>query len=205
MRHFGIAIAAVIASSASAKTKIDVASFTNKSAGPCNAVKPWANGFETAFRQQLINSLTEHGFNVVEPELMRGERRDSSIGTGVANVHTKSTFKASQYSISATLKTFDICEKDSVVAIEIQVFDVKNGTVAQTFSSEFKVANKGPGAKSDYKGSSFSTGVFKDSPIGQATTKVIVDVTERLKKAYPDREIASEDYRVRTIPRSRSR
>lgn len=208
MRHgwLGILILAAFASPIFAKTKVDVASFANKaSAGPCNAVEPWRAGIEEAFRHQLINSLNSEGFNVVEPELLRGERRDMALGTGVSNVHTKSTFKASQYSIDAVLKTFDICAKDSTVAVEVRVTDVKAGAVAQTFVSVGKAGNSGPGARTDYRGSSFNTGVFKDSPIGQATGKVIRDITARLKKAYPNRDVASEDYKIRTIPRSRSR
>lgn len=196
--------AALASQPATGKTKVDVASFSNKTtSNPCNAVEPWKKDLESAFRQQLINALNESGFNVVEPELIRGHARDSY--SAVDNVHTKRTFKAANYSIEAALKTFDICDKDAAVEIEVKVTDVKSGTIDQKFLSAAKSPNKGSGAKSDYKGSGFSTGVFKDSPIGLATQKVISDITGRLKKAYPDREIASEDYKIKTIPRSRSR
>lgn len=200
------ASAVLLAQPAIAKTKVDVASFVNKtSAGPCNAVDSWKKDIEDAFRSQLVHALNSEGFNVVEPVLMRGEQREAALGTGVSNVHTKSTFKAAQYSIDATLKTFDICEKDSVVAVEIRVTDVRSGSVAQTFLSQGKAPNRGPASKGEYKGSSFNSGVFKDSPIGQATFKAIGDIADRLKKAYPNREVASEDYKIRTIPRSRAR
>lgn len=205
MRHglnLTLLTAALCTQTVFAKTKVDVASFANKtSASPCNAVEPWKKDIEAAFRQQLINALNSEGFNVVEPVLMRGEQRDLALGTGVSNVHTKSTFKAAQYSIDASLKTFDICEKDSVVAVEVRVTDVRSGMVAQSFLSQGKAANRGPGVKGDFRGSSFNAGVFKDSPIGQATHKAIGDIAERLKKAYPSREVASEDYKIRTIPR----
>lgn len=208
MRHGRpiLLILTLLAPNLSAKTKVDVASFVNKaSAGPCNAVEPWKADLEEAFRHQLINALNSEGFQVVEPELLRGEKRDMSLGTGVSNVHTKATFKASRYSINAVLKTFDICPKDSTVAVEIRVTDVKAGSVAQTFVSTGTATHSTASARGDYKGASFNTGVFKDSPIGQATGKVIREITSRLKKSYPDREIASEDYKIRTIPRSRAR
>lgn len=189
-----------------AKTKIDVASFANStSAGACNAVAPWQKDIEEAFRQQLIHALNDNGFTVVEPELYRGEKRAAAYDSGVSNMHTKNTFKAAKYSINASLKTFDICEKDSTVAVEIKVTDVKSGQLAQTFVSHGRATNRGPAAQADYKGATFNTGLFKDSPIGKATTAAIGDAADRLKKAYPDREIASEDYRIRTIRRSRSR
>ncbi len=207
MRHLtliALAAAAVLSQPVLAKTKIDVASFRNKtSAGPCNAVEPWKKDIEEAFRIQLTNALNNNGFNVVEPELIRGHARDSF--SAVENVHNKRTFKAAAYSIEAALKTFDICDKDASVEVEIKVTDVRSGNIAQTFSSQGKAPNKGSAVKADYKGSSFSTGVFKDSPIGLATQKVISDITDRLKKSYPNREIASEDYQIKTIPRSRSR
>jgi curli biogenesis system outer membrane secretion channel CsgG len=191
--------------SAAAKTKVDVAPFINKTAaGPCNFVESWQKDIEENFKFQLSNALTESGqFSIVEAELMRSEERAKLFDSGVSTKHKKSTFKASKFSIYGALKSFDVCDKKAQVVLEIRVIENFDGSLKHKFT----VAGQAKSSKiaPEVKGSSFQSGLFKDSPIGKATVEAIADATSILKKAFPDREIASGDYKIRTIPRSRAR
>lgn len=202
----GLILTLFLALPCMAKTKVDVSPFTNKtSAGPCSAVEPWKKDIEQNLMYQLMNALKEAGgFNVVDPQLMRGEERAKLFDSGVQTVHTKATFKAAQYSVVGVLKTFDSCEKNGAeVALDIQVIENADGSVKQKFTSVGKAPYKDVGP--DFKGAPFTTGLFRESPIGKATVGAINDATNRLKRAFPDREVASDDYKIRTIPRSRAR
>lgn len=204
MRH-GLILLMFLSASAMAKTKIDVSPFANKTqAGPCNAVEPWKKDIEANFMHQLINSLKDTGnFNVVDTELYRGEERAKLYDSGVSTMHKKSTFKAAQYSVIGTLKSFDSCDRGAEVVLDIQVINNSDGSVEQKFTAVGKASGKHGGE--DFKGAPFTTGLFRESNIGKATVSAISDVTTRLKRAFPDREVASEDYKIRTIPRSRRR
>lgn len=204
MRHVFFCIL-FVSHAAIAKTKVDVTPFVNKTApNSCNMVEPWKKDIEQNFKHQLINALNETGnFTVVEAELMRGEERSKLFDSGVSTVHKNTTFKAAQYSIVGELKSFDICDKGAEVVLEINVIKNADGSVKHKFVSTGHASNKNPG--NDFKGAPFNTGLFKDSPIGKATIAAISDATAKLKQAFPDREIASEDYKIQTIPRSRSR
>jgi len=204
MRH-GLILLLFASQITLAKTKVDVSPFANKtSAGPCNLVEPWKKDIEQNLMYQLMNSLKETGnFNVVEAELMRGEERAKLYDSGVSTMHKKTTFKAAQYSIVGTLKSFDSCDQGAEVVLDIQVIKNSDGSVESKFTSVGKASGKSSG--DDFKGAPFTTGLFRESNIGKATVSAISDVTSRLKRAFPDREVASEDYKIRTIPRSRSR
>ncbi len=204
MRHI-LLIILLASTSVTAKTKIDVSPINNKTAaGPCNMVEPWKKDIEQNFMHQLINALNETGnFNIVESELMRGEERSKLYDSGVSTVHKNITFKAAQYSIVGILKSFDLCEKGAEVVLEIKVIENADGSVKHKFVSSGHSGNRNAG--NDFKGAPFNTGLFKDSPIGQATVSAISDATNKLKRAFPEREIASEDYKIKTIPRSRRR
>ena len=204
MRHI-LFIIILASTPATAKTKIDVSPFDNKTAaGPCNIVEPWKKDIEQNFKHQLINALTETGnFNIVEPELMRGEERSKLYDSGVSTMHKSVTFKAAQYSVIGILKSFDLCDNDANVVLEINVIENADGSVKHKFVSTGHSGNRNAG--NDFKGAPFNTGLFKDSPIGKATISAISDATNKLKRAFPEREIASEDYKIKTIHRSRAR
>lgn len=191
-------LAFVISYQAAAKTKVDVPSFQDKTAATaCNAVAAWKSGIEEAFKHQLIQALnTAGGFNVIESEYLRAERRESL--SGVNTIHKKSTFKASQYSIQGTIKNFDVCEskrQNAEVVLQIKVIDNSSGEVAEAFTAKGEASGT---ADTDYKGAAFNTGLFKDSPIGQATQAAVAEAAAKLKRAFPEREVASS-LKVQTI------
>jgi hypothetical protein len=204
MRHL-IWLLVFVSAQAGARTKIDVSPFTNRTAaGPCNIVQPWQKDIEDNFKFQLANALTESGqFNIVEAEQLRSEERAKLFDSGVSTVHKKATFKASEYSIVGALKKFDACGKNSEVVLEVRVIDNKFGGIKHRFITKAKA--NGDAAGRDVKGSSFSSGVFKDSAIGRATVEAIAKAATKLKKAFPNREIASGEYKIQTIPRARAR
>ncbi len=203
MKIIVLILAAVMAQTATAKTKVDVPVFANKTvAHSCSAVEPWKKDIDVAFQYQLINSLKETGqFEILQPELLRREKRAALFDSGVSTIHKKSSFRVTHYSILGALKTFNLCDGQAVVEVEIKVVDAKTGQVTQTFVSRGVAPNKSPDRS--YMGATFNTGVFRDSPIGRATVAAIGDATDRLKKAFPNNEVASSDLRVKTIRRGR--
>lgn len=194
----------LIGCTASAKTKVDISPFVNQVApGPCNFVEAWKKSIEQNFQLQLSNALNQSGhFTIVEAERMRGEERAKLFDSGVSTMHKNGTFKASQFSIVGALKSFNVCNRKAEVVLEIQVIENSDGSVKHRFT----VAGAAKGDADDQvKGAAFSSGLFKDSPIGRATVSAIADATGILKRHFPEREIASqEDYKIRTIPRSRA-
>lgn len=188
-----------------AKTKVDVSQFENRTApSPCNAVEPWKKGIDEAFQAQLVQGLDKAGgFQIVESEIRHGEDRAKLFDSGVSTVRTKTTFKASQYSVVGRLKKFDLCDRSAHVEFDIVVIENASGKVWRSFVSEGKA--KSSGNEGDFKGASFNTGLFKDSALGRATSSAIGQAVSEMKRAFPDREVASQDLRVRTFRRSRSR
>ncbi|MBX3022924.1 MAG: hypothetical protein KF799_14715 [Bdellovibrionales bacterium] len=206
MKQLLILILISTATVAQAKTKVDVQFQDKTKATTCDASAAWKKDIAEAFKQQLIHAMNETGvFTIVEPELFRAETRDSF--SGVNTVHKKRTFKAAQYSIEGAITAFDVCDvkkkQEAEVALEIRVLEVASGDVAHKFTAKGKASEIAARVDAGYKGAVFNSGLFRDAPIGQATQAAIRDAATRLKKAFPEREVASNGYMVKTIRKPR--
>jgi hypothetical protein len=201
MKLYSTLILAMFSISALGKTKVEIPQFENKSApGKCNVSPAWKD-LPAAFQQQLITRLNEGGlFEIVEARL-RGEARAS--GYGVSTIHKTRMFTSAQYSVVGRLKAFEACNHSAQVVLEISVMDAATGAVANTFESRGIVHSPTSEMDPSVKGAPFNTGLFKDSPLGKAAMGAVADAADKLKKAYPEREVASNGYKVRTIRRHR--
>lgn len=193
------------AATAQAKTKVDVSILNQVKAGPCNVSTAWKKDLDEAIKAQLVIALNEaRAFTVVEKEFFRSEQRDTL--SGVTSIHKTRTFKAAQYSIEGALKTFDVCEgkkQEAEVVLEIKVTDVASGEVAHKFTVKGTASELTAKVDASFKGAPFNSGIFKDAPLGQATRKAITSAAEKLKNAFPEREVASNGYEVKTIRKPR--
>lgn len=212
MRHTILTLLAIFSSLSYSKTKIDVADFAdNTKQNACRAVEPWQRDIGFAMRQQLVTALESSGrFTIVEAELLRGEKQIPLLDTGVSTVHKKRTFKASQYSVIGALKSFDVCDvkrnNAAEVEIEIQVIDVASGDAIHTITGKGHAQMPSSQVDQGYRGASFNTGLFKGSPLGIATRNAVAQLTDSLKKAFPERDVASNaGYRVQTLRKGRQR
>jgi curli biogenesis system outer membrane secretion channel CsgG len=212
MRHTILTLLMIFSSVCFGKTKIDVPDFSDETdQNPCRAVEPWQRDIGFALRQQLVTALESSGqFTIVEAELLRGEKQVAVMDPSVSTIHKKRTFKAAQYSVVGVLKSFNACDvktsSTAQVELEIRVVDVASDEVVQAFTT--KGLSQMPVGRVDkgFRGASFNTGLFKDSPLGVATKKAVADAADLLKKIFPDREVASNTgYRVQTIRKGRRR
>lgn len=205
MKHLTLLILVLITGVAHAKTKVDVSISNQAKAGPCNMTEPWKKGLEEAIKAQLVTALNEaQTFTIVEPELFRAEQRDAM--SGVTSIHKKRTFKAAQYSIEGALKTFDVCEgknQEAEVVLEIKVINVAENEVEHKFTVKGVASEIASKTDASFKGAPFNSGIFKDAPLGQATRKAITAAAEKLKSTFPERDIATNGYAVKTIRKPR--
>lgn len=212
MRHTILTLLMIFSSLCFGKTKIDVPDFNDETIqNPCRAVEPWQRDIGFALRQQLVTALESSGqFTIVEAELLRSEKQVALMDPSVSTIHKKRTFKAAQYSVVGVLKSFNACDaktsSTAQVELEIRVIDVASDEIVQAFTT--KGLSQMPVGRVDkgFRGASFNTGLFKDSPLGVATKKAVADAADLLKKIFPDREVASNaGYRVQTIRKGRRR
>lgn len=191
---------------AQAKTKVDMEIRESVAPGSCSVAEAWKGTLGDAIRQQLAFALNESGlFNVVESEYYRAQpSRGADDGSGVSTVHKKRTFRAAQYSIEGSLKTFNACDtaskQSAEVVMEFRVIDVATGEVEHKFTS--RATMSGP-LSADYKGAAYNSGLFRDSALGMATRAAVGEAADRLKRAFPEQEVASNGYAVKTIRKSR--
>lgn len=211
MRQPFIVLLALFASLAQAKTKVDIPDFADQTkVNSCRLVAPWSRDIGFAFKQKLITALNESNhFTIVEAERLRSEEPVSIIDSGVSLIHKKRTVKVAQYSLVGQLKTFDLCPSkkghSAKVEVEVQIIDANSGAVVRRLVGTARVEKLGR-EDQGYLGASFNTGLFRDSSIGKATSQAIADVTNKIKKALPNRELASNgDYKVQTFRKRPSR
>jgi hypothetical protein len=212
MRHAILILGALFSFAGLAKTKVDVSDFADQTKqNPCRAVEHWKKDIGFALKQQLKMALESSGhFAVVEPELYRARSRPSVDEDEVSTVPKKSTFRPSHYSIVGSISSFNTCEtKNSTsaeVELKIRVIDVSNGSTIHEFVTKGRERMPSEAVDLSYRGAPFNTGLFRGSPLGLATAKAVRDASDLLKKAFPDRQVASHSgYKLQMLRKTGGR